>query len=421
MKVVLVSTNLVGGAGGATRRLHEGLRAVGVDSIAVTREPLADVPGLVPAQARFGTSYAVARRNLDRLPKLLYRRRVPERSFDPQWVPDRVPSSVARLSPDVVNVHWVCNAFTSVGSIARLPRPVVWTLHDMWPLTGGCVYSEDCDRYKHACGSCPVLGSTRDGDLSHRTWMRKAKAWKNLDLTIVTPSSWLADCARQSSLFRERRVERIPYGRDLARFSPQDRARARRAFDLPPDAPLVLFGAWGDPRRKGGDLLETALGRLATEGRPPGMQVVTCGRGGALTIPGLPSTHVGHLEDDALMAQLYSAADVTVVPSTAEALGLAALESIACGTPVVAFDAATGLPDVVDHRRNGYLARAFDPEDLAQGIAWVVEDRARHAMLSKNAREKAEREFSIERHVRSYITLFEELLAQKASGERNRG
>lgn len=421
MKVVLVSTNLAGGAGGAARRLHRGLLDEGIDSTVLARDPDDRlIPKVVRTQDRFGTRYATARRILDRLPKLLYRDRVPERPFDLQRLPDRVPAATARLDPDVVNLHWICNAFAGIRSIGTLSAPVVWTLHDMWPMTGGCFYSEDCDRYTHSCGACPVLGSARENDASRATWSRKAKAWKSLDLTLVAPSSWMASCARSSSLFRDRRVERIPYGHDLKSFEPQERASARDALGLPRDRRLVLFGAWGDPRRKGLELLRSAMASLATDGGDA-PELVVFGGAGRLDIPGVRTHHLGWIDDERALARVYSAADVTVVPSTYETLGLIAVESIASGTPVVAFDAPTGLPDVVDHHENGYLARAFDPQDLAAGIRWVLgSDPARSATLARNSRAKAEREFSMDVQAVRYIALFEELLATERP-PRNRG
>lgn len=418
MNVVLVTTNLAGGAGGAARRLHDGLRGVGVSSTVVTRDPGDHgTPAVVAVQSKLGSWYGPARRSADRLPKLRYRHRERTRSFDPQWLPDRLPSTIARLRPDLVNLHWVCNAFVGVGSLSRLQVPIVWTLHDMWPFTGGCFYSEDCDRYMHACGGCPVLGSSRERDLSRRVWRQKAKAWKGLDLTIVAPSSWMATCARSSSLFGGRRVEVIPYGLDLDRFKPMDRGYARAALNLPLDAKLVLFGAWGDPRRKGLDLLAEAMKRLDADGGARDAQLVVFG---ALEVPvsGLKSHHIGRVEGDRTLAMLYAAADVTVIPSTWDNLPFTALESIACGTPLVAFDAATGLPDVIDHGQNGYLARAFDPGDLARGIEWVLEDRHRHDALAAGARAKAEREFSLEGQIKRYLSLFTDVVAEMSSRQR---
>ena len=417
MNVALASTYLSGGAGGAARRLHDGFVAAGVRSTLITRDP-AGAPGIVHAQAKPGSPHEKARWALDRIPKLAYRHRDGMRMFHPEWVPDLLWRQIRRAEPDVVNLHWICNSFLGVGSLERFRKPVVWSVHDMWPFTGGCFYSEDCDRYSSSCGRCPVLGSSHERDLSRWTWMRKSRSWRRVDLTIVAPSTWLADCARESGLFRGRRVERIPYGLDLTRFSPRDRREARAAFGLPQDKKIVLVGAWGDPVRKGLDLLQAALPRLAkVPDEAP--DLVVFGTAGEVVAPGFRSHHLGRVVGEDAMARLYSAADVTVVPSKWEALGFVALESIACGTPVIAYDAPTGLRDVVDHRVNGYLARAFDPDDLAHGIAWVIGDPDRHAALSRMARAKAERDYSIDGQVRRYLDLFADLIAadsRSASG-----
>lgn len=152
---------------------------------------------------------------------------------------------------------------------------------------------------------------------------------------------------------------------------------------------------------------------LTTGTRRRPVELVTFGMAGDLSVPGMRSHHLGRLDGDGLLAQLYSAGDVTVVPSTWDNLPLTALESIACGTPLVAFDTATGLPDVIDHRKNGYLARGFDPQDLARGIDWVVEDPRRQEALSRDARAKAVREFSLDTQTQRYLSLFSELVERR--------
>jgi glycosyltransferase involved in cell wall biosynthesis len=410
VKALLLSTSLAGGAGGAAARLQRGLAAAGVDArVLVAR----GAGGAGVMRLRATRTEQRVRRWLERRPL----RRYPGRDaalFSTAWVPSRVPRAVAALAPDIVNLHWVCDAFLSVAEIARLRRPLVWTMHDMWPFTGGCHYSEACERYAQRCGVCPQLASRRENDLSRRLWARKHRAWQRADLTVVAPSRWLADCARRSSLLGGRRVEVIPYGIDLQTFRPADQAAARDALGLPQGRRLLLFGAWANPRRKGRQELAEALRQLRASRADPGLELVTFGPpwdGGA--VPDLVHHPLGRIDDPARLARAYAAADAFVLPSRADNLPTTVIEALACGTPCVAFDTG-GVRDLVQHQENGFLAAPFAPESLARGIAWVLADPARRAALGAQARRKAERNHAPEVEARRYRELFAELLERGA-------
>jgi glycosyltransferase involved in cell wall biosynthesis len=415
VRTVLLSHNLEGGAGGAAYRLNAGLRRIGVDSTALVQFDDRKEAGIetVP-RTRLGWRLAFRRGRLDRLPVRLYRRRQRPHSLWPLWVPHpSVNRRLEELRPDVVNLHWLLDGFVNLEALPQIRAPLVWTLHDMWPFTGGCDYSLGCDRYARSCGACPVVGSRREHDLSRLIWMRKARAWRAMEPVIVAPGRWLARCARESSLFGELRVEVIPYGVDTAIFKPLPRDPLRRLLNLPENRFVVLFAAWDDTPRKGMQHLHRALRSLGAAGWGERLVAVTVGQaplGGGADL-GVPVRWLGRVHDEVSMAAIYASADVLVVPSVWENLPQTAVEALACGTPVVAFDGQTGLPDLVEHEWNGYLARPFDGEDLASGIAWVLEDAARRAVLAANARAKAEREYDLEGAARRYEHLFDEVLA----------
>jgi glycosyltransferase involved in cell wall biosynthesis len=300
-----------------------------------------------------------------------------------------------------------------IETLAKLSRPLVFTLHDMWSFTGGCHYTGNCDRYTVSCGACPQLHSSNYCDLSRWIWQRKAKTWRNLNLTIVAISSWIAKCASSSSLFKDLRIEIIPNGLNTETYKPLDKKSVRKLLNLPQDKQLVLFGALNatSEKRKGFHLLQSALQNLSHSEWGEILEVVVFGSSQPDTPIdlGLKARYLGHLNDDFSLAAVYSAADVMVVPSLQEAFGQTASESLACGTPVVAFS-GTGLVDIIEHQWNGYLARPFEVEDLAQGIAWVLKDQQRYQKLSHCARQKAEQEFSFETQARRYVTLFNEIV-----------
>lgn len=334
-------------------------------------------------------------------------------AFSVNATPSLIQNQIKKLNPSVINLHWVGWEFLRVEDLKSFKVPLVWTLQDMWPFTGGCHYSQDCDRYTDACGACPQLHSNRDGDLSRWVWHRKAKAWKDINLTIVTPSSWMAQCASSSSLFRDLRVEVIPFCLDTQRYKPLNRQVARELLNLPQDKQLVLFGALSATKdqRKGFHLLLRALQNLSKSGWLTQLELVVFGASEPEKPVdlGFKAHYLGHLNDDISLPLVYSAADVMIVPSIQESFGQTASESLACGTPVVAFN-ATGLKDIIDHQQNGYLAHPFEIEDLAKGIAWVLEDEERHQKLRGRAREKAEQEFALELQARRYLSIYNELL-----------
>jgi glycosyltransferase involved in cell wall biosynthesis len=423
VKVLLVSTFITGGAGGAAYQLHKSLQGIGVSSkILVQKKPLGlDDKGVIVARALVKSKLVKGfniflRWRLEEFPLKVYpKRHIQTCSFDlfsPQWLPDSIPTlqTVARFCPDLVNLHWICAGGVRIESLPKLRRPLVWTLHDMWPFTGGCHQSLFCSRYTEACGVCPQLHSGKSGDLSRWVWKRKAKAWKHLDLAIVSPSSWLAKCARRSSLFKDLRIEVIPTGIDTRMFKPINRRIAREFFNLPQDKLIILFGAWENTTNKGFHRLWQALQSLVNSDLKDKVELVVFGFSQPINQPDLSFHHyyLGRLKHD-IMPMVYSAANVFVAPSRSETFALTVLESLACGTPVVAFD-TTGPKEVITHKRNGYLAKPYEVEDLARGITWVLEDGKRHQNLSCHAREKIEQEFTLESMVNRYRTLFNEIV-----------
>jgi len=415
MKALLLSaSDIDGGAARAAYRLHRGLQAVGVASQMLVQAKYSDDGKVLAPQTKLVKGIAKLKPTLDSLPLQLWRDRN-RTNYSIQWLPSTISPKTAKLNPDIINLHWVCEGYLQIEAIAKLGKPLVWTLHDMWPFTGGCHYSQDCNRYTKACGACPLLRSDQGWDLSHWIWQRKAKAWRTLDLTIVTPSSWLAECARNSSLFGDLRIETIPYGLDTQKYKPIDRHVAREILNLPQDKYLVLFGAMNatsDPR-KGFHLLQLALKRVSNVEWQGKIELVIFGSSEP-TIQSdvcFKSHYLGKLSDDVSLALVYAAADVFVAPSRQDNLPNTVMEALACGTPSVAFNIG-GMPDMIEHQQNGYLAQPFETEDLAQGIAWVLEDRERHQKLCDRAREKVEQEFTQDLQARRYLSLFKELVNQ---------
>lgn len=413
MKTLLVNTSdIQGGAARAAYRLHMGLRQVGVESGMLVKDKTSDDYLVIGPSTKVRKGLNKVRPFLDKLPL----RKYPEREQVPwsvSWFPNNFGRLIHPLDPDIIHLHWIGDGFISLASLRSINKPILWTLHDMWAFTGGCHYSGGCTRYEQQCGSCPQLGSRKEQDLSRWVWKRKKKFWKDLNITVVTPSRWLAECARSSSLFRDIRVEVIPNGIDLKLFKPIDQQVAREILGVPLGKKLILFGAMNaasDPR-KGFHYLQPALQILAKEGWGDSAELMIFGSTKPLNPPelGLKAHYLGRLYDDITLTLLYSAADVFVAPSIEENLVNTIVESLSCGTPCVAFDIG-GMPDMIDHQENGYLARPFETSDLAQGISWVISNSERWSQLSGRSRQKAEDNFELQKVAKRYVELYQEVL-----------
>ena len=416
MKILHLSTyDTARGAAIATYRLHRGLQDINVHSQMLVRTKLVDDKNVLAPQTILEKGLATVGGTLDTLPPRLY----PQRdltSFSTSWLPDLIMPRVARLNPDLLNLHWVTDSHLRIETISKFALPLVWTLHDMWAFTGGCHYDQNCGRYVDSCGACPQLKSNKKSDLSQWIWQRKSKAWRDVKLTIVSPSIWLAKCVSSSSLFRHLRVEVILNGLDTKKYKPINRQIIRKILNLPPDKQLILFGAinaTSDPR-KGFHLLQPALQNLCQSGWGDKVELIVFGSSQPDNQKdlGFKTHYLGKLSDDISLAQVYAAADVFIAPSLQDNLPNTVMESIACGTPCVAFKIG-GIPDMIEHQQNGYLAQPFEVEDLAKGIAWVLEDRERHQKLGGHARQKAEQEFTLELQARRYESLYTEILAER--------
>lgn len=410
VKILIVSTfDVSGGAARAAYRLHKGLQSIGVESKMLVRTKTSDDFTVVGPRKKIKNIIGMLRSVLDALPVKLYITKN-KTLFSPAWLPfGGIVHKINISDADIVHLHWIGGGMMCIEDIAKITKPIVWSLHDMWAFTGGCHYDSDCGRYANNCETCPVLNSNHRNDLSHYVFERKVKTFVKIPfLTIVGLSRWLTDCAKKSTLLAEKDIINLPNPIDTHTFRPLKRETARGLLDLPNNKKLVLFGAHNatkDPR-KGFAEITTAMHLI----KSTGLELLVFGSGSRLNSPdfGFPVHYLGHIPDDLSLRVLYSAADVMVVPSIQEAFGQTAIESMACGTPVVAFG-ATGLLDIIDHEQNGYLAAPYDPKSLAEGIDWILNYPSPQD-LSHRAREKVLETFETTQVARQYLELYKAVL-----------
>ncbi|MBQ4393863.1 MAG: glycosyltransferase [Paludibacteraceae bacterium] len=338
-----------------------------------------------------------------------------------------IHGALQKLDYDIVHLHWINNRFLDIREMAKIHKPIVWTLHDSWPFCGVCHYFIDCNRYQNHCGTCPMLGSKKEQDLAYEIFENKLAAYRDLDFHIVTPSRWLGDCAKKSALLGRFPVHVIPNCLDTELFCPLSKTEIqtiaerqqnavvsrvlREATEKRLEKPLILFGAMNaaNDRRKGFSSLLSALQLLDKQGFTAHLVVFGAN---AQELPmhfrNIDVTFVGYIGDSQLLTALYNIADVMVVPSLTENLSNAIMESLSCGTPVVAFNIG-GNSDMIDHQQNGYLATELDCEDMAYGIQWCIKNNT-NDVLSMKARQKVMNNFTIDIVSKQYKQLYQSLL-----------
>jgi glycosyltransferase involved in cell wall biosynthesis len=406
--VHLAQSDSEGGANRAAYRLHKDLQKFGIRSTFHVGRKRGQDPSVVPAHLPGLGEFAsniVAYLNASAL------KRYPQRltsAFSPACISYGRLSRRLLAEADVICAHWIAGAFLGFRQLRAISKPIVWRLSDIWPFSGGCHYPGDCSRFELACGNCPQLRSSSENDLSRRGFGSRERAYREMNITIVAPSRWMANLARHSQLFGGLRIEHIPTGVDLKKFRPVDRLAARQQLGLPEAGSIALFGALGateDPRKGYTHLIRT-VENLATADRRDITLVVF---GGATedvpsSMAGFPVRHLGQVNGEAALAMVYSAADVLIAPFLEDNLPNVVLEAIACGTPVAAF-AVGGIPDAVDHEVNGYLSPVGNDSELARGVSLLL-DRAGDPGLRNSIRSSAESRFDLVQCSRRYARLF---------------
>ncbi|HIF9066814.1 TPA: glycosyltransferase family 4 protein [Photobacterium damselae] len=388
MRVNIISnSDTAGGAARAAYRLHLALNKNNIESQMVVKHKSSDDYAVIsPSKIK-----QVCSKGIDLVSGKLQKIQKTKNPIlhSANFFGSDVFKIIQKSDADIINIHWINGETLSIKQISKINKPVVMTLHDMWAFCGGEHYCSDDvnSRFRLGYSANNKIDLLSGIDLNRFIWNEKMKYWKAKNFTIVTPSRWLSQCAKESMLFKDCNIVTIPNALDMDVFKPIDKKIARELLNLPLEGKLVGFGALGGSKdlRKGFDLLEEALKKLSFK---EDYRCVVFGQSTPKKVPnlGVPINYIGHLNDDITLALFYNAIDVMVVPSRQENLPQTATESQACGTPVVAFN-TTGFPDAIEHKVTGYLASVFDSNDLASGIKWCIDNDSHNLHL--NCRDRA--------------------------------
>jgi len=420
MRVLIVNTSeRTGGAAVAANRLMHALNNHGVKAKMLVRDKESDSLTVVGLKQ---TPWLQWHFLWERFVVWLHLRLKREHLFEIDIA--NAGSDITRLrefqEADVIHLHWINQGMLSLNGIQHIlksGKPVVWTMHDCWPATAVCHVTLGCRNFTSHCSQCKYL--PKGSSLADSVWRKKERMLESGHVTFVACSRWLTQEAKASALLNGQKIENIPNPIDTHIYKRQDRSKARQALGLPTDRRLILFASQRVTNpNKGMDYLIQAC-RLLAEQHPElktQMGVVILGGHSEEVSQQLPfeTYPLGYVNNEQRIVSVYNAADVFVLPSLSENLPNTIMEAMACGVPCIGFRVG-GIPEEIDHQKNGYVAVYRSSDDLAHGLYWVLEEADREE-LSRQAVAKVAACYSQQSVALRYTDIYEQALAYKHYG-----
>lgn len=421
LKVVHLNTyDGNGGAGRACMRLNRALLSQNIDSKIIVHYKFGNNANISTFnRSIIQKSYTAAAIIFERILAKRFLKPDSRTPFSFTWFGRSVIKHPDVKTADIIHLHWVNHGFLDpkhIAEIKKLGKPVVWTFHDSNAFTGGCHVRYTCTNYQQECGNCPLLINSGEDDISHRIWQQKNKAYRQLDFNVVAPSSWMQASVLSSSLMHGKAISQIPNTLETDIFKPVDKTEAKRQAGLPTDKFIFLSGFM--PSRKdlhkgtqylleSMELLKQRLGADADQ-----IELVVFGNRGTEAVPefSFKTSFLGTINNDEKLALHYAAADAFLIPSLEDNLPYTVMESLSCGTPVVAFTTG-GIPDMVRHEYNGYLATYRSSESFADGMEWMIKHPEKEK-LNQQARETILERFSEEVIAKKHMEVYNRLLSK---------
>ncbi len=416
MKVVILNTSEhTGGAAVAANRLLKALRKQGVEATMLVRDKSSQDPNVHSINRTwFQQKVNLLRFLWERLVIFLCNRFSRSTLFQVSIANTGTDLSQHPLvqAADIIHLHWINQGFLSLHDLQKLvalDKPIVWTMHDMWPCTGICHHAYTCQRFTSHCHACPFLLSKHLKDLAYRTFEQKRFIGLS-NIHLVTVSHWLKQLAQQSALTKGLPTHVIPNVIDTYLFVPNSRLAARHQLNLPLNKKIIVMGAarLNDPI-KGIEYLQEALTILTQTEKECELLLFGGIKGDDSFLRRFPIPYywLGLIHEPSRITQLYAAADVTIVPSKYETFGQTIIEGMACGCPAVTFN-NSGQTDIITHQQDGYLANYQDSADLARGIEWVL-NHPEPAKLRETCIQKVKEHYSEEVIAGKYLSLYEQI------------
>jgi glycosyltransferase involved in cell wall biosynthesis len=421
LKVVHLNTyDGNGGAGRACLRLSNALNTLSVESKVLVYYKFGQDSSIINlSSSPIAKAKAIFHIMAERYLAKLFVKAV-KTPFSLQWFGQSLLKNKWIQEADVIHIHWVNHGFLNpkfLAELDELEKPIVWTFHDSNAFTGGCHVRYSCENFHRQCGHCPLLKLSGKNDISHRNWQRKQKAYSSLSFHIVAPSHWMAQSVKESSLLGLRHCSVIPNTIEVDVFKPYVKVEAKKILKISPDKFVIMSGFMPskNDKHKGTSYLIDALFELSRRPEIQNKQIelVIFGNKDEKNMPDFPfkTTFLGTINKDEHLAKCYAAADAFVTASLEDNLPNTVMESLACATPVIAFKTG-GIPDMVKHLQNGYLADYQSAIDLADGIEWLYLHEHREE-IQKEARRSVLTTFAptviAEQHLALYLKLIDEL------------
>ena len=321
---------------------------------------------------------------------------------------------------DVIHLHWINQGMLSLTDIRRIiqsGKPIVWTMHDMWPFTGICHYAGDCDKYATQCHNCPQLYKGSKKDIAYRTFQKKKKLFEGAQITFVACSRWLESLAKKSDLIKGQTITNIPNAINTNLFKPRDKKQAREKCHLPQDKKLLLFGSVKiTDKRKGIDYLVSACKQIASSypdfSKELGVVVFGNQAEQYASLFPFPIYPMNYVSNEKELVDIYNAVDLYVTPSLQDNLPNTIVEAMACGIPCIGFNVG-GIPQMIDHLHNGYVAEYQSSKDLANGFHWALTE-GEYESLSEEACRKAVSSYSESTIAKKYVEIYNKITGNHA-------
>ena len=422
MKILHISTSdIIGGAAKACYNISFALNSIGIESKVLVQHKLSsnDSVSLIKRNLFFRAKTKI-RLIIDYVLIKIFSLKERGR-FTIPFVGTNIQNHPLVKRADIINLHWVNGGFLSLKSLEKLiglNKPIVWTFHDMWVFTGGCHYTLGCIKYTTECRNCPSLRFNGRNDISNIIFHRKKELFDDNKFLILTCSNWLAKETRKSKLLTDYDIATVPNPIDTQVFKPEKTDEAREALKLPKDKIIILFSAYtASEVRKGISYLSEVL--ISLNALKPKLleviEVIILGSLNGSEFDNIPYRVIypGRIEKVEEIVQYYSSADLFIAPSIQENLSNTVMESLACGTPVLAFNIG-GMPDMIDHLKNGYLADDINSDKLLDGLLWFLDlDKDKRAELSVNSRSKVLSNFTLSTVAKHYAEYYKKLIDSK--------